>query len=93
MAANNLDLNFGSPLDVIYNTQIAFMRDMDTAGRNTKNEIRDLERERINYTARAKSSKDAAGYAKTAGTISALSGAASGVGNLIAPGGAWADIF
>ena len=92
MGANNLDLTFGSPLDLIYSTQIDAMRDAETAKQNTANEILDLERERVNYTSQAANATATSKYAKSAGTISALSGAASDAARLVAPGGAWASI-
>lgn len=92
MGAQHLDLSVGSPLDLVYNTQVEFMKDRDTAARNTRKELLDLEREKVNYTATANAQSRAASNYRTAGTIGAISAGANAIGQLIRPGGAWANI-
>lgn len=83
MAAAGLDLEFGSPVDLIYNTQRAFMRDVATTRRNTQGEIRDLEREKLNFLSAQRGASMASSSTKKAGNLSAL-------GSLFSTGG---DIY
>lgn len=92
MGASHLDLTTGSPLDLVYNTQVEFMRDKDTAARNTEEELLDLRREKVNYTASAEGSRAAASNYRTAGTINAIASGANSFAQLMKPGGAWANI-
>lgn len=84
MGAANLDLSFGTPLDLIYETTTQFMRDAEQVGRNTMNEVRDLEREKLNFGSEAASSRIAARSVNRAGTISALGSTLSGASRLYA---------
>lgn len=77
-----LDLSWGSPLDAIYQTSDNIMRDLETSARNTQNEITDLERQKVNYTAQADASKREAKYASQAGRIKTLADAATGAADL-----------
>lgn len=92
MGAMGLDLTMGSPLELIYNTQLDVMRDVDTAKDNMEEEVLGLEREKVNYTASAAAKDAEARYAASAGTIGVIGSAAQGIGKLIQPGGAWANI-
>mgnify|MGYP001143360197 CR=1 FL=1 len=79
LAANNMDLTVGSPLDTILQTSMEVERDAYRVRRNTQYEVRDLEMQRTNqlnqssaYGAEAKNARTA-GFIAGAGT--ALSGA------------------
>lgn len=91
--SGKLDLSFGSPLDTIYNTIMDFQRERATAERNTGNEILDLERERVNYTARAQGSAAAASAQRSAWGVTALGQIANNIGTGIQPGGAYASLI
>lgn len=93
MAAGNLDLTMGTPLDILYSTQIDMFKDLDTAQRNTNRELTDLERAKVNYNLSSSAASAAARGYKTAGTLSAIGNAANAYATLTSPGGAWANIF
>ena len=81
LAANNMDLTFGSPLDTILDTSVAVQKDAYRTRRNTQYEVDDLTTEKYNYLNSASAYGAESANAKSAGFISgvgtALSGAAS----------------
>ena len=93
MAASGIDLSVGTPIDILYSTQIDMFRDIDTADRNTKRELLNLERAKSNYNLSARGAAAAAGSYRTAGTLSAIGAAANSYATLTGPNGAWANII
>ena len=71
-------------MDAIFNTAQAFMRDASTVKRNTQNEIRDLERDKLNFESAVKGNTMASSNARKAGNFSALGGAFSGAADIYA---------
>jgi len=88
-AAANLDTTFGSPMDAIYNTRMGMSRDLETSERNTQGEVTDLRRQKLNFSAEAEAARRSASYGdtaarnqRTAGTLTMLGQAASGIGQI-----------
>lgn len=80
LAANNMDLTFGSPLDTIHEVVKETERDAYRVRRNTSYEVRDLELKKYNYRnqshAYGAESKNAMTAGMVAGVGTALSGGA-----------------
>lgn len=76
--ANNLDLNFGSPLDMVYETMRLVGEDTETVKRNTASEVADLGQEKKNYLAQAQGASAAATSYRAAGTMNAFGTVLSG---------------
>lgn len=90
-AASGLDLNFGTPADVVDDTLQMGYEDARTISENTRKEVRGFDIETANYRDSAASARYRGKQAKTAGYFSAagslLSGASQVAGSF-APGGA-----
>lgn len=78
LAANNMDLTFGSPLDTILETSVEVERDAYRVRRNTEREVRDLEVRRANFRNNASASAAEASNASSAGFIAGVGTALSG---------------
>lgn len=82
LAANNMDLTFGSPLDTILNTTVAIQEDAARARRNTDKEVYDLEVQRRNFLNNANVQGATAKNARTGGFISGVGTALKGAANV-----------
>lgn len=78
MAAAGLDLSFGSPLDVLVDTQIGMELDSMRARRNAALEAEDFDRQAWSYRAQAGLDKSEASAARTGGMIGAAGTLLSG---------------
>lgn len=76
--ANNLDLSFGSPLDMIYNTAQLMGEDLETTERNTASEVADLTQRQKNYLSGAQGQDKAAKNYVKAGNLAAFGSLLSG---------------
>jgi len=76
--ASGIDLNFGSPLDMIYETMRLVGEDTEATKRNTASEVADLGQEKKNYLAQAEGASAAATNYRAAGRINAVSSVLSG---------------
>lgn len=85
MAANGLDLGFGSPLDLLVDTAVMGEIDALTIRSNTYREERDIRQQGLNYRGQAGMQRAEAKSARTAGWLSAagtvLGGGADAYGN------------
>ena len=85
MAANGLDLTFGSPLDLLVDTAVMGELDALTIRTNAYREERDIRQQGANYRGQAGMYRAEASSAKTAGWLNAggtvLGGGAQAYGN------------
>lgn len=89
-AASGLDVNFGTPADVVEDTMAIGYEDAYTIEQNTQKEVRGFDIERANYEDQAAGARHRAKGAKTAGYISAggsILGGATQIATSFAPGG------
>lgn len=91
-AANNLDVNFGTPAEVVENTMLIGVEDSLLLATNTKKEMEGLDVEAANYKESAVAARARGKAALAAGKIGAvgtLLGTAAQVGKMFtpAPGG------
>ena len=78
LAANNMDLTFGSPLDTILDTSVEVERDAYRVRRNADREVGDLIVQRNNYLNGASASAAEASNARSAGFVAGVGTALSG---------------
>lgn len=81
-AGNNVDVSYGSPLDLVYETQRLAIEDATAQRRNTQNEVRDLERQKLNYNSAASGASAAADNYGAAGNIAAIGSILGGAGQI-----------
>lgn len=69
--ASGIDLSYGSPLDMVYETMALVNEDLDTSTRNTLSELDDLKQEKRNFEAQAEGASAAGANYRAAGNINA----------------------
>jgi hypothetical protein len=82
MAANGVDLAFGSPLDALVDTAMMGELDALTIRRNANREAYDYQVQGVNYRADASLSRMNASAAKTGGYLGAIGTVLGGAGNV-----------
>ncbi len=82
LAANNMDLSFGSPLDTILDTSVAVERDARRTMENTRREVNDLQVQKANQLNGASAYGAEASNAKTAGLVAGVGTALGGAGDI-----------
>lgn len=82
MAGANLDLSFGSPMDVLIDTHMGVELDAARAARNARLEAEDFDRQAYSHRAQAGMSRAEGRNARRAGTIGAIGTVLGGAGDI-----------